>query len=111
MMRAVAEKARARCNWRRLAGILFTVAKVVFADADHGVVVALLPVLGDVTVGEPFVAPGSRVLDVVPGGKAHVGQVLKSYSPLQQLRNSNGSSLSSFVTLTQRFSPLWHSCS
>ena len=42
-MRAVAEKARARCNWRRLAGILFTVAKVVFADADHRVVVASLP--------------------------------------------------------------------
>ena len=45
------------------------VAKVVFADAYHGVVVALLPVLGDVTVGEPLVAPGSRVLDVVPGGE------------------------------------------
>ena len=44
------------------------VAKVVFADAYHGVVVALLPVLGDVTVGEPLVAPGSRVLDVVPAG-------------------------------------------
>ena len=48
------------------------VAKVVFADADHGVVVALLPVLGDVTVGEPLVAPGSRVLDVVPGGRRHM---------------------------------------
>ena len=45
------------------------VAKVVFADAYHGVVVALLPVLGDVTVGEPLVAPGSRVLDVVPAGE------------------------------------------
>ena len=30
---------------------------------------ALLPVLGDVTVGEPLVAAGSRVLDVVPGGE------------------------------------------
>ena len=67
MMRAVAEKARARCNWRRLAGILFTVAKVVFADADHRVVVALLPMLCDVTVGEPLVAAWSRVCDVVPG--------------------------------------------
>ena len=45
------------------------VAKVVFADAYHGVVVALLPVLSDVTVGEPLVAAGSRVLDVVPGGE------------------------------------------
>ena len=66
-MRAVAEKARARCNWRRLAGILFTVAKVVFADADHRVVVASLPMLCDVTVGEPLVAAWSRVCDVVPG--------------------------------------------
>ena len=47
--------------------VSMAVAKVVLADTDHRVVVASLPMLRDVTVGEPLVAAWSRVCDVVPG--------------------------------------------